>query len=103
MGCIELESPDPSVPSSFHFTTLVDINTYIVGFYEFMMSKFRFIVEKYMGSLVDNLNIPYGKSAIDKLFSLQTEGFVIEESYNEMNNILSESHFIEYQREVYFE
>ena len=68
-----------------------------------MMSKFRFIVEKYMGSLVDNLNIPYGKSAIDKLFSLQTEGFVIEESYNEMNNILSESHFIEYQREVYFE
>ncbi len=68
-----------------------------------MMSKFRFIVEKYMGSLVDNLNIPYGKSAIDKLFSLQTEGFVIEESYNEMNNILSESHFIEYQREVDFE
>ncbi len=67
------------------------------------MSRFWFIVEKYMGSLVDNLNIPYGKSAIDKLFSLQTEGFVIEESYNEMNNILSESHFMEYQREVDFE
>ena len=55
-----------------------------------------------MASMVDNLNIPYGKSAIDKLYSLQTEGFVIEESYNEMNNILSENHFIEYQREVFF-
>ena len=47
-----------------------------------------------MSSLVDNLNIPYGKSAVDKLYSLQTEGFVIEESYNEMNNILGENHFI---------
>jgi len=29
-------------------------------------------IEKYMNSLVDNLNIPYGKSAVDKLFSLQS-------------------------------
>jgi hypothetical protein len=50
--------------------------------------------------LVDHLNIPYGKSAVDKLYSLQTEGFVIEESYNDMNNILIESHFMDYQREV---
>jgi hypothetical protein len=79
MGCIELEASSPSHPPPFHFTTLVDVNTYIVGFYEFMMStyfKLSFI-EKYMGSLVDNLNIPYGKSAVDKLYSLQTEGFVI--------------------------
>jgi len=51
-----------------------------------------------MSSLVDSLNIPYGKSAIDKLYSLHTEGFVLEESYNQMNNILSEAHFKEYQR-----
>ncbi len=35
-----------------------------------------------MNSLVDNLNIPYGKSAVDKLYSLQVEGFVIEENFN---------------------
>ncbi len=53
-----------------------------------------------MNSLVDNLNIPYGKSAVDKMYSLQAEGFVLEESYNDMNNILGEGHFAEYQREV---
>lgn len=66
------------------------------------MSIFILIIEKYMNLLVDNLNIPYGKSAVDKLFSLHTEGFVLEETYNQMNNILGDSHFLEYQREVYF-
>lgn len=60
-----------------HFTTLVDINSYIVGFYEFMMSNFTINLGKYMNSLVDNLNIPYGKSAVDKLYSLHVEGFVL--------------------------
>ena len=48
-----------------------------------------FNLEKYVHTLVDNLNICYGKSVVDKLYCLQTDGNVLEECYNPMNNILS--------------
>lgn len=46
--------------------------------------------------------MPYGKSVLDKMYSLQTTGTVEEEKYNEMNNILTEQSFMEYQRELIF-
>ena len=47
MGCTEIV--DPAEASGYpvpHFTTLVDINTYIVGFYEFMMRKYFYYIDR---------------------------------------------------------
>ena len=46
--------------------------------------------------LVDNLNTPYGKSVHDKLFNLQSMGYILEEEYNQMSNVLSQEKFTQY-------
>jgi hypothetical protein len=50
-----------------------------------------------MQLIVDNMNIPYGKSAVDKLYALQSFGIVHD---NDLSNVLSEEHLQDYHKEV---
>lgn len=60
---------------------MADINGYIVGLYEYIISK-RFInVETDLERIVERLNFPYGKSVRDKLYLLQQHGEVDETEY----------------------
>jgi hypothetical protein len=45
--------------------------------------------------VVDNMNIPYGKSVVDKLYSLQSMGLV--HSYD-LNNVLIEENLSSYHK-----
>lgn len=50
-----------------------------------------------MGKVVDHMNIPFGKSAVDKLYDLQAHGVVHE---HDIANVLKEDSLNEYHREV---